>query len=981
MANSPSSILSLQSTRIALFLVMLLLAPVYSPFDSNLEEKDTAEVNYYASQDTNLYRLYFAEESSNDSGGGDGSITTKVPDEGGQKTGDVLDATQSFTTPKLRSSLAFETRSSSSQANYYVPLYLFIKASGPSGSNVEWTITLKASGSQIGTASLSNEACVSSITSSCDDFDYELFEIDVGTRDEFTVSKDERLEVIVGATMSGCDQGSLFSSCAAEIAWNEIDGDSRYSSIEVDANAISDSLIMLQREGSELVEGPELTWYPNDIISERTMQFTFDVKSAFGRYDIADVKLLMRDPDGVYRLDKDIDSIDGEDIEDTSSGIFGKYLWTYPIGPNGLISGEYSVELEITDIQGHTTVIEHDTIQMKQWGVALNHRFDRYVEFIAPGETTPIPLQLVHRGDSTKSMEVELNVQTSLGSSWLIEFDSPGGYTLDQGGDILNPILSLRAPDDLSRTPGKIKITAQAEALNDEGILTVVHSDLLELELEKIDVYQPPEISLWSEEHDIAIANSTRGDTIDPNIPRYVEYGEFNPFILEVFNTGFDADSFRIDILKRSKAIFQVFDNDTGNQIYEDTEDGTFHIPLLERHSTQTLKFSIKPSGERDDSDIGQIELEIISEGNASLRSTILFTIQRTFGIRAEVSHDCDGTPLGQIEVSLCAPNSDNPTVDLRARITNTMENDQTSTQWRIQNPASLDKNIDINPVYGQWQFTVKDKDGTSVPRVTLGPDDYTEVFVSVTLTDQVEAGNHTIYLRIIEDTEDPNPRYFDLPMIFEVGEGDPDLEIVQVSPISRFMPGDSYSIQMKVRNKANTPMTVLLDSSVEETGWSITIEGKSGSPLIELDAFDEETFTVEVVVPDDANNGDKIPIAITASPLDTEQSFSDDFTAEFQLNAVIEISSISEIIINEITHPRFSTMVFALVAILIIFAGVQSRMNRRKWAAQMSYLEMLSDEGKDSENLYEDVNIPAPVVAVEDKTPDKYEQDDIELV
>ena len=39
----------------------------------------------------------------------------------------------------------------------------------------------------------------------------------------------------------------------------------------------------------------------------------------------------------------------------------------------------------------------------------------------------------------------------------------------------------------------------------------------------------------------------------------------------------------------------------------------------------------------------------------------------------------------------------------------------------------------------------------------------FTEVFVSITLTDQVEAGNHTLYLRIIEDTEDPNPRYFDL--------------------------------------------------------------------------------------------------------------------------------------------------------------------------------------------------------------------------
>jgi hypothetical protein len=217
--------------------------------------------------------------------------------------------------------------------------------------------------------------------------------------------------------------------------------------------------------------------------------------------------------------------------------------------------------------------------------------------------------------------------------------------------------------------------------------------------------------------------------------------------------------------------------------------------------------------------------------------------------------------------------------------------------------------------------------------------------------------------------------------MIFEVGEGDPDLEIVQVSPISRFMPGDSYSIQMKVRNKANTPITVLLDSSIEETGWSITIEGKSGSPLIELDAFDEETFTVDLTVPDDANNGDKIPISITASPLDTEQSFSDDFTAKFELNAVIEISSISEIIINEITHPRFSTMIFALVAILIIFAGVQSRLNRRKWAAQIAYLELLSDDSKNDETISQEADIPSPILVVEEEIPHKYDQDDIELV
>tara|TARA_B110000444_G_scaffold14330_2_gene12305 strand:+ start:19764 stop:22706 length:2943 start_codon:yes stop_codon:yes gene_type:complete len=978
MENYYTSVGRNKSTLIAVFLALLILAPIYIASTSNLELNYQENKKYENSQDTNLYRLYFAENDNNGSSDGDGLITTKIPEDGGQATADALDNAVQFSTAKLRSTLDFTTRSLQGSNNYYIPLNLFLRASGPSGSTVDWTVTMKASGSTIGSVTLKFDACNSGIGSSCEDFDYEVFEVSVGSREQFSVSKDGRLEIIIEASMDNCDGGGLFSSCEAEIAWNEIDGDgNRFSSMEVNANAMADSLVLVQREGSELVEGPELEWYPNDIVSERAMQFTFDVKSAFGRYDIAAVELLVRDPNGVYKIREKIQLLPDADIEDTSAGIFGKYIWTYP---SGLTSGDYSIELEVSDIQGNTIVIEHETIKMLQWGVAVNHRFDNYIEFIAPGETTPIPLQLVHRGDSTKSMQVELEVITNLGSSWLVEFDSPGGYTLSQGGDVLNPILSITAPDDLSTTPGKIKIRAIAEATV-EGVLTVVHQDTLELDLEKIDVYQPPEISLWSEEHDVAIANSTRGDAINQDIPRYVEYGEFNPFLLEIFNTGFDADSFRIDILKRSKAIFQVFDNDTGERILEDEGDGTFHVSLLERHSTQILKFSVKPSDDREDSDIGQIELEIISEGNASLRSTIIFTIQRTFGIRAEISQDCDGTPLGHIEVSLCAPDMDKPTVDLRARILNTMENDQPSTLWRIQNPASLNKNLDLNPLYGQWQFTIKDKDGNSVPRVTLGPNDYTEVFVTVTLTNQVEVGNHTVYLRIIEDTEDKNPRYFDLPMTFEVEASDPNLEIVQVSPVSRFIPGESYSIQMKVRNKANTPMTVLLNSEIEATGWIISIEGKSGSPLIELEAFEEETFTIDITVPSNSNNGDKIPIIISASPLDTQQSFSDDYTAKFTLDAVIEISSVTEIILNELTHPRLSTMILGLVGVLLLFAGIQSRMNKRKWAAQMAYLEVISATENNNNEVDQMPEIPEPILEEIDNSIDRYEEEDIELV
>ena len=924
-----------------------------------------------------LYTLYIS--SQNTSAGGDGYITTEVPDSGGQDSSSALDNEVEFRSSDMLSSLIVYGRSQhGSSGSYYLPLDLFLRATGPSGSTVEWSITFKAGGSQVGTASWDTDACTTSFTNSCS-FDHEEFEIDLGEDQSFTVSKDERLEITVSAEMTGCDGGSFpgGSSCEAEVAWNEIDDENnRFSQLEVEANAISNSLVVLQREGAELAEGPELDWFPNDILSERVMQFTFDVKSAFGRYDIEATRLIMRDFNGIYRIDHIINE-DDEDIEDTSQGIFGEYIWTYP---SGLPAGEYSVELEITDIQGNAFLIEHDPVEMHQWGVSINHRLNKLTEYIAPGETTAIPLQLVHKGDSTKSMEIELEVLTNLGSSWVLEFDSPGGYTLNAGGDILNPILTLTAPDDLTGTPEGIEIRAVAEAEVD-SVLQVVDQDILQLDLEKIDVYQPPEVSIWNEEHDVQIANSTRPDDFDQTVPRYAEYEEFTPFLLEIFNTGFDADTFRVDVLQRAKSIIQIYDNDTGERILEDEGDGTFHTALLERHSTQVLLFNVKPSTDRDDPDIGEIEVEVISNGNSSLRTTVIFTIQRTFGINAEVSQDCDGSPLGHIQVSLCSPSQGNAVVDLRVRITNSMTSGESASWWRLQNPASLEENTDRDPAYGQWQFMILNEDGDAVPRVSLGPGDFTEVFVTVTLTSQVIAGNHTVYLRIIEDIDDDDPRYFDLPIVFEIEAGDPELQIVQVSPNYELLPGEAYSIQLKVKNNGNGPLTILLDAEVEVSGWSVDIEGPSGSPLIELEAFEEATFNLEVTVPESANNGQQIPIQITATPFDTEQSWPEEYTATITVTVTVGISSLLDILVNEITHPRLSTMVIGLVSILLLFAGVQSRMNRRRWTAHLAYLESLGEGDEDEETEGEDSDLPSPVTSIEEEDSDDYEDDEIELV
>jgi len=956
---------------------MVLFAPVYSSFSEPSNLRYNEPMMAQDEVELKLYTLYLA--SQNTSAGGDGFITTEVPESGGQDSASALDNEIEFRSSDMLSSLIIYGRSQhGSSGSYYVPLDLFLRATGPNGATVDWTITLKAGGSQVGTSSWSTDACTQGITNSCS-FDHEEFDIDLGQDSSFTVSKDEMLEISISAEMTGCDGGSFpgGSSCEAEVAWNEIDGEpDRFSQIEVEANAISNSLVLLQREGAELAEGPELDWYPNDILSDRAMQFTFDVKSSFGRYDIESTRLLMRDPNGVYRIDHIINE-DDEDIEDTSQGIFGEYIWTYP---GGLPAGEYSVELEITDIQGNDFLIEHEPIEMHQWGVSINHRLDKTTEYIAPGQTTAIPLQLVHKGDSTKSMEVELELLTNLGSSWILEFDSPGGYTLNAGGDILNPILTLTAPDDLTGTPESIEIRAVAEA-EVESVLQVVHQDILQLDLDKIDVFQPPEVSVWNEDHDLQMANSTRPDDFDQTAPRYVEYGEFTPFLLEIFNTGFDADTFRVDVLQRAKSIIQIYDNDTGQRILEDEGDGTFHTAILERHSTQVLLFNVKPSSDRDDPDIGQIEIEIISEGNSSLRTTVAFTIQRTFGIHAEVSQDCDGTPLGHIRVKLCSPGAGNAVVDFRVRITNSMTGGESATWWRIQNPSSLQENLDNDPAYGQWQFTITDDSGDSVPRVSLGPGDFSEVFVTAILTSQVVAGNHTIYLRIIEDINEDNARYFDLPVIFEIEAGEPELQIVQVSPNYELLPGEAYSLQLKVKNNGNGPLTVLLDAEVEQSGWTVDIDGPSGSPLIELGAFEETTFNLEVSVPESANNGDQIPVIVTATPFDTEQSWPDEYSAEITVTMTVGISSLLDILVNEITHPRISTLIIALVGILLLFAGIQSRINRRRWTSHLAYLESLGGGDEEDSEDYSEDSIPAPVTTVVEEESDDYDDDEIELV
>ncbi|RCH73706.1 MAG: hypothetical protein DBX05_04125 [Candidatus Poseidoniales archaeon] len=960
-------------------MVMLLaLVPVSSPGGAfALQEIPTP--NRVSAQ---MYDYQIFVASPNSTAGGDGFLTTDEPQSGGQKDIVVSEQTAQFKSPRMLTNLFVEGY------NGLVRIKMFhtVEASNP-GVNATYTFTLVNGGSSWSDA-VRIEACERTLFNSCPVLEASA-EISVPA-DGFNIDEDEQLVLEISADMEGCqDQnpgnGLPSTDCTATIFFNDIEGTSDHTKLEFKSNALSESLLIVQRDGAELIDGSQLEWYPNDSPDNRIMQFRFQVESSFGRFDINSVRLSLVDPSGIMKVDQALsDSLEG--VDDTNWAISGIYDWEYSRG--SMTPGEYFVSLEVTDIQGHTIVIEHEDLVMKQFGVSLLHGegVERSVEYIAPSQITVIPLQLQHRGSSGQ-LDIDLQVITNFNSNWNVSFDAPGGYILNEGGAIVNPILTIESPQDLRNAPPQLVIRAVGEAIVD-GSPEIVATETLYLDLEKVDTYASPFTSIWNENRTQQFDNSSRHDSFDTSTPRFVEDGEFTVFIMEIWNNGFDEDEFRIDILERSKAIIQIVDNDTGVVIVEDLNDGTYHTDSINRHMTEVLQIRVKPSGDRDDSDQGLIRFEVASEGNSSKISEVEFTIQRTFGVRAEPVFDCDSVPLGTVNQTSCSDG-----MSMRIRVTNSISDSSTSTNWRLINPADLQRNIDSDETYSQWEFKIVDNSGDSIPYLTLAPQQSGEVTLEIDPPDQVEMDSHILYLRIIEADVEDDPAYFDMQFIVEIGPGNVQLEIVQVSADAPINAGEERDLVFRVKNLGNQPQFVYVDvdcssSSTVCTGWDSDIRGTGN--LLTIEAYGQEDFTVEISSPSNARSGERVEFTVVAEPqtlagqgsVDDEQISS----ANLVVTMTVEIPDIITALMNEIVNPSPTMLLVFIVALVTIVLGVQNRRNRRR-LANLAYEEMEDegDEDDDQEVDEFDFELPAALGSEEDSSGDEFEiefdDDDIELL
>ena len=162
------------------------------------------------------------------------------------------------------------------------------------------------------------------------------------------------------------------------------------------------------------------------------------------------------------------------------------------------------------------------------------------------------------------------------------------------------------------------------------------------------------------------------------------------------------------------------------------------------------IKVEVYPPDERDAVDIGLLRFSVTSDGSSeeTLSTSVGWTVHRTFGILAEVISDSDAGSLGTV-----GPVSPGSTVIYNIRITDSSE-DAGTTNWVIKNPSAVQRNIDEDPSYATWMYDITDVEGNIALVASLTGGQYVDVKLEMTVRQQVEAGLHTIYMQVAEESD-----------------------------------------------------------------------------------------------------------------------------------------------------------------------------------------------------------------------------------
>ena len=918
---------------ISLFLAVV---PLNNPVEMLQEEEKIQPVGGVLED----YELYFD----------DGTSLTTIEPSGSYEETSLLGSGVEFKTEELISDLTIEGKSSSE-----VRIFNYLKfQSSNNQSTAEITFRLKAGSDVIDTYTETLEnPCGGFFGSNCAWVSYQI-NLDVSSSG-YDVANGDQIKIDIEAT-ADCEGGGGFgSSCEVMLAYGGQVGNG-FSRMEFRANALDGSQVKVHEVGDGWSEVEVTEWSPTHRSDKREMQFTVDVRDAFGREDIDSVELILYTPNEATAVfEKEFGN---NELKLDNDGLVGNFTFTYE---SGIQHGEYPLRLLITDVQGHVIEYLHpEGITFLEYDIYLDFPENQIPKLlVAPGQTSSIELSVLHTGSLTSDLRVEMELQQSLPSGWSDpNWDNPGGYMLSGGGSSARPLLTIQAPEDLSSLSNTYQIVVEAYAYATTGVDSgsQVRKVSLAIDVEKVDQFGPPQIDVYEDiEQQNQIFASDRPDLYNENLSHYIDYDKVGDFYMSINNVGFDDDSYRIRIQEIPIAwSLKFLINGTGTELTEQGIDSL--TPVVGQGEKLVLKVEVYPPFERDAVDIGLIRLSVTSDSSSDevLTTPVAWTVHRTFGIVGEVISDSDGGTLGQI-----GPVSPGSTVTYNVRITDSSD-DAGTTNWVIKNPAALQRNIDNDPGYATWMYDITDIEGNIALVAPLTGGQYYDIEVEITIRQQVEAGTHIVYLQVAEETDgEEDPRYFDLPLTIEVDEEvvPGNLVVEQKSQAKRIQAGQTEPFEYRIDNLNNVEVDVVISVKAPD-GWDATLD--DGEIIsFTLDSFSSREFTMEITAPEKLKSGEMVEFEMTVTPTNYQECtanlcYIQKPTFEFKT----ENSGILNSIMSEIEDPEPTTLVlfFSVLALagLGLYRRGQNKVKAQMFAAMVepSAIEATSEDEVDADNL-----------------------------
>tara|TARA_B100001741_G_scaffold30660_1_gene21917 strand:- start:14168 stop:17041 length:2874 start_codon:yes stop_codon:yes gene_type:complete len=895
-----------------LALLFLAVIPLQNPVPTVLEE----QVDPMSSSGSFVdYELYMVA---------DNKLTTKEPQGSGQEVS-LLGTGVSFQTNELLSDLTIK-----GESGRIVKINPFMKfQSSDNQSTADLTLSLYSGSDLIESITEVIENPCTGILSNCGFSSY-LFNLDLGA-DSRVVDNGDRLRLEISADAS-CEGGNMFSSCSLDLKYNGQVGNG-FSLIELKANALAGSQVKVHEVGDGWSETELTEWSPTHRVEKREIQFTVDVRDAFGRNDIKSVELTLDKPnipDPIFEKE-----FEDNDLKLDNEGLVGNTTFIYE---SGIEAGEYPLNLTITDVQGNVIVYNHPQgITFLEYDIFLEFPVNQIPKLlVAPGQTSSVQLSVLHTGSIESDLQVEMELQQSLPAGWSEpNWDSPGGYTLSGGGSSANPILTIQAPEDLSTISDNYQIVVEAYAYATSGVDSGSQVRLVSLaiDVEKVNQYGPPQIDVYDDvEQQRQIFASDRPEMYNENLSHYIDYDKVGDFYLSISNVGFDDDSYRIRIQEIPVAwSLKFLVNGTGSELTEQGIDSL--TPTIGQGEKMVIKVEVYPPFERDAVDIGLIRLSVTSDNSDDevFTTPVAWTVHRTFGIVGEVISDSDGGTLGQI-----GPVSPGSTVTYNVRITDSSD-DAGTTSWVIKNPAALQRNIDNDPGYATWLYEITDIEGNIALVAPLTGGQYFDIEVQITIRQQVEAGTHVVYLQVAEEANgEEEPRYFDLPLTIVVDEEviPGNLVVEQKSQTTLVGAGQTIELEYRIDNLNNVEVDVVI-SIKAPAGWDATLD--DGEIIsFTLESFSSKDFTMQITAPEKVKNDQVVEFELTVTPTSYQECtatlcYIQKPTFQFKT----ENSGLLNSIMSELEDPEPTTIVLLLSVLVLAGFGLYRR-GQNKVKAQM---------------------------------------------